>query len=430
MEKASGITDKDCADASAKKIMGLFDLYALAVKNSEKVAISGEGLKQAEARKSQAFSAFLPKISLRASSEIPRNGTKKPGGTSASNSIYLYGRQPLMTGLDEWAAFRGAKYDVKMNDYLMKYSAAQMLSEVSYGFFRILQIEKNLESSAEILKLYMKNIEDLERRARLGKSRQSEVLTASSEMHKLEAEIVSLKNELESARLGISSVSGINLNDKNLKDDIALDPPAEINENLKNLVESRWDVRIASENVKIAEARLLAAKGGFLPSLYIEGIYRLYQSPDTSSDYNVLFGAELPLFSGGYTLAKISEAESGLEQAGLELKQAMRLAEQDIIDSYQTWKNSENEVEAYRKALEWAEENYKTTLRDYYLNLVTILDVTTSLKSLQSAINDYDRVILQNKFNRILLGISINEITGDKISKIKSGTETQGSAIK
>jgi outer membrane protein len=421
IKKASGVTEKDYGDAAAKMTIGLFDLYALAVKNSEKVAISGEGLKQAEARKSQAFSAFLPKISLRASSEIPGSEGKNNGGASAANSVYLYGRQPLFTGLTEWTSFKESKYNLKLNNYLLNYSAAQLLYEVSYNFYRILQIEKNLESSTGILKLYMKNIDELERRARLGKSRQSEVLTASSEMHKLEAEIVSLNNELDRARLNISSICGTGFDDKSLADDIALDSPADINGNLKKLVESRWDVRIASENIKIAGAQLIAAKGGFLPSLYIEGIYRLYQSPDTSSDYNVLFGAELPLFSGGNTLAKISEAESKLRQAGLELKQTIRTAEQDIIDSYQTWKNSGKEVDAYRKALEWAEENYKTTLRDYYLNLLTILDVTTSLKSLQSAKSDYDRVILQNKFNRILLAISINEITGDNINKIKSG---------
>lgn len=430
MEKASGVTEIDSAGASAKKTLGLFDLYALAVKYSGKVAISGESLKQSEARKRQAFSAFLPKVSLRAAGEYPGAENGQGGSKSLKKSVYLYGRQPLFTGLDELSYFRESKYDISRSKYILNYSAARLLYEVSQGFYHILQIERNLASSTEILKLYVRNIDELDRRARLGKSRQSEVLTAGSGMHKLEAEIVSLKNELERARLGISSICGISLSDKSLADDIALDTPADASLNPDLPAESRWDVLIASENINIAEARLLAAKGGFLPSLYVEGIYRLYQSPEAPSDYNVLFGAELPLFSGGNTLARISEAESGLRQAGIELKETVRAARQEILDSYQTWKNSREEVEAYRKASEWAEENYKTVLRDYYLNLVTILDVTTSLKSLQSAKNDYDRIILQHKFNRILLGISTNEITGININKIKSGKPAGENAAK
>ncbi len=421
IKKASGITENDCTAAAEKKTVGLFDLYALAVKNGGKVAISGEKLKQSEARKREAFSAFLPRISLRASSEIPGKNEKN----GFKNSVYLYGRQPLLTGLDEWSAFRESKYDVALNASALSYSAALLLYDTSYGYYNILRIEKNLESSSEILKLYVKNIEELERRARLGKNRRSDVLTAASEMHKLEAEIVSLSNEIERARLYISSLCGINLGDKILADDVALGRPPDIDPDIEKLIESRWDVRIAFENIRIAEARLLAVKGGFLPSLYVEGIYRLYQSPAAPSDYNVLFGAELPVFSGGNTLAKISEAESKLSQAGLELKEARRNAKQNIIDSYQTLKNSEKEVEAYRKSFKWAEDNYRTTLNDYYLNLVTILDVTTSLKSLQSAKNDYERVALQNKFNRIILAISTNEITGDKIKKIKSVSQSE-----
>jgi hypothetical protein len=56
---------------------------------------------------------------------------------------------------------------------------------------------------------------------------------------------------------------------------------------------------------------------------------------------------------------------------------------------------------------------------EYRLNLVTILDVITSLQSLQDDRNDYEKTILQHKLNRIQLGIAINEFTGKNINLLK-----------
>jgi outer membrane protein TolC len=56
---------------------------------------------------------------------------------------------------------------------------------------------------------------------------------------------------------------------------------------------------------------------------------------------------------------------------------------------------------------------------EYKLNLVTILDVLTSLTDLQSARNDYDRARLQIKLNRIRLAVSINEFSGNKIGMLR-----------
>jgi outer membrane protein len=130
-------------------------------------------------------------------------------------------------------------------------------------------------------------------------------------------------------------------------------------------------------------------------------------------------GAELPIFSGGVVSARIRETESALRQAGLRLGNARRLAAQDIIDSYQSWETSAQEVEAYRRALLAARENYQATLGDYRYNLVTVLDVITSLTSLQGAQDDYDRVLLQHRLNRVRLGIATGEFSGDGVRVLR-----------
>ncbi len=424
LRQACGITDEDCRNAEKKSTVGLFDLYALAVRNTEKMKIESENVVQAEARRDQAIGSFFPKISLRATKALPGNDHGQNFSPGFRTGVLLYGRQPIITGLDEWSRLKGTKHDIRLRSYTLCYTATRLLYDIAYGYYNVLQIGTSLESRNEVLKLYTKNLQELQRRVGLGKSRQSEVLRTRSQIYKIEAEIRSLTNELERARLLLATLTGVPMEGREIRGIADIPAPADIRAKVKALVDARWDIRAASEEVKYSEAQLLAAKGGHLPSLYLEGAYRIYQPNATGPDYYFGLGAEIPIFSGGIVSAKIRESESALRQSELRLKNARRTAEQDIVDSYQSWETSGQEEEAYRRAYLAARENYQTSLNDYRYNLVTILDVITSLTSLQSAQDDYARIMLQHKLNRVRLGIATSEFSGEGIRLLRqNGTD-------
>jgi len=427
--RACGVTDEDCRAAEKRQTLCLFDLYALAVQNTERMNIEGESVVQADARKDQAVGAFLPKVALRSTKVFPTNEHGQNITPGMRTGVFLYARQPIITGLEEWSKFKAASHDVRMQDYSLRYAATRLLYDVAYGYCSVLQIGTSLESRNGVLKLYNKNLQELRRRVSLGKSRQSDVLRTRSQIYKIEAEIRSLTNELERARLNLATLTGVAIEGRGIRDiaDVHEIPdPPDVRLKVQPLVDGRWDIRAASEQVKLSEASLLAAKGGHFPSLYLEGSYRLYQPDATTPDYYFGVGAELPIFSGGVVSARIRETESALRQAGLRLGNARRLAAQDIIDSYQSWETSAQEVEAYRRALVAARENYQETLGDYRYNLVTVLDVITSLTSLQGAQDDYDRVLLQHRLNRVRLGIATGEFSGDGVRVLRRKDSAAG----
>ncbi len=422
--EASGITDEDASAALKKKELALFDVYALAVKNTERLLIEGENSAQAEYRRTQAFGAFLPKVYLRGNKYFPGNDSKYSSSSQRAN-ISLYGRQPIMTGLNEWSGFKGSLSDIKIKKYKLHDNAVQLLLNVSSNFYNIIQIEKSLITNEEILNLYRLTINELNRRAAIGRSRQSEVQRTNSELYKLEAVIKALRNDLTHAKLILKTLSNIESDVELIEGGNLQNPVYKMNE-LKPLVDSRWDVKIAAEELELAKTNVTAAYGGHFPTVYIDATYLLYQekmpvgsSVSKTRDYYFSLGVEIPLFNGGITFAKVKEAESIKRQAGLNLANTVRLAELNIIDAYQSWESSMNEVEAFKKALLSAEENYNTVKNEYRLNLVTILDVISSLKSYQSARDDYERTVLQHKFNRIRLGIATNELIGPNINLLK-----------
>lgn len=337
MTEASGVSTEDTAAALQKKDVTLFDLYAIAVNNTERLAIEGENSIQAEARRAQAFGAFLPKVYLRAGKYYNVDNYLLKS-SMYRDTVTLYARQPIMTGLDEFSTFKSANSDVKIKKYTFYYNASQLLLDLSVAFYNVIQIEKNLKNNEEILNLYGLTINELNRRTAIGRSRKSEVQRTNSELYNLEAVQKALRNNLTHARLILNTLCGTTV-ELNLKDGKELPDPGYNTGNVKNIINNRWDIKSAAESVEQANARVIAAYGGNLPSIYLDGTYLLYakQTKEFDASYNkrdyyLSLGVELPVFSGGIVFAKIKEAQSLKRQAELTLSKSIRLAEQDVID--------------------------------------------------------------------------------------------------
>lgn len=411
--EVNGITEDDVKQSLQKKSLTLYDTFVLAVKKNENLGIEGENSLQAGARRDQAFGAFLPKLSLKAVKLYPEDtvGSQKTG-------LNLVARQNIFTGLDEFARFRSSRYEMEMRKYRLYYFSGQLLLETAQGFYSVLQLEKSLQNREEILKLYRGIVNELRRRVAVGKTRTSELLRTDAHIQKLEADILSLKNELNRARLSLSTLSGINV-DAVLEENTFTLPRDLQMDQLIPALKHRSDINAAEKELLMARQDLLQARGAHLPSAYIEGTYRLYQTEPKTDDYYAALGVELPLFNGGITRARVREYESRLRQAELRLARSRRVARQELIDAYTSWKSSEKEIEAFKEAKRRAQQNHYTVLREYRLNLATILDVFSTLTELENASDDYERIRLQHSLNRLRLGVAVNEFEGKKIKVLK-----------
>ncbi len=123
----------------------------------------------------------------------------------------------------------------------------------------------------------------------------------------------------------------------------------------------------------------------------------------------------------------MSEAASIRRQAVLRLEQSRRVARQEIEEAYSTYTSSLHATESFKKALDAADNNYRSILGEYRLNLVTLLDVFNALTTLESARDDYERTVLESCLSRVRLGVATGEFYGEKISVLR-GRETEGGA--
>ncbi len=419
VRSATGISDQDLQAALSSPELTLFDAYALSVRNTETFKMECEKTIQAEARRDQAIGGVLPRFSLKGNYAFPDANSIYSPSTQRSN-INLYGKQAITTGLDEWTKISRTKSELKLTEYELKYYAGKSLIDLSVVFYKIIQLDKSISNRKELLALYNKALGELQRRYAIGRSRESEQLRTKAEIYKLEASIKSLEKELAGAKIVLSV-----LIDK--KGDFKLNigqplPDPDITEiNARLIALKRWDVLAAREYVDSAKANFTAAWGGHIPTVYLEGYLRLYS--DTSSTVTAYgsLGFEVPIYSGGITAAKTREAESMLRQTDLKYKKTLRTATSEIIDAYQNYKNSIETAWSYKFAMDTVKNNYYSIMNEYRLNLVTILDVLTALQNIQLSMDDFEKAELQNRIDRVWLGVAVNEIpgVGMKMLKIK-----------
>jgi len=420
----TGIGPEDLKQASRKDVLTLFDAYVLSLHRAEGLPIAGEDYMQAVARRRQAIGSFLPRISLKAQKIFPEDNVRNQSVVNGSG-VSLYGRQPIITGLDEWSAFKLARSDIAFRRMQIGDAANAILLDVARSFYQLLQVEFSLKNREEVIGLHRRMLSELHRRVAVGRSRRSEVLKTLSQVAMLEAEVQSLKNERERAIRDFQTVTNTPPGLK-IVDYDSMDSPPPLKKAEDALVR-RWDIKSSGYELDIARAKLCAARGGHLPSLYLEGAYRLYQENSSGArDYYMGLGAELPIFSGGITSARVREAESLVRQTKLRKSLVTRRALQDITDAAEGYRSSGEEAVAYRKALDAAERNYRSTVREYGLNLVTILDVLTSLTLLRQTRDDYERMVLQHRLDRIRLGVSTGEFTGKGVAVLKNAIAGNG----
>ncbi len=363
----------------------LADCYALALKESEGIAIRKELIAEAQDRFTQALSGILPRVSF-SSSDKRQDGS----GDSAFTLRHVPERkfvfsQPLFSGFKEFAAMTGTQAERRWRTQ-EKIRAEQLLfTDVAEAFTLLLEQQEDLhvlETSHQVL---LKRIEELKDRERLGRSRPSEVVSSWAQLHRVEAEMELARSSETTARQLLEFLTGYPRIDA-IRDTEPFPSWVEDEERYLAKGVSRPDVRAAQEAAVVAHQQLRVAKAGFWPTVGLEGngyLERAGVSKDISWD--ATFKVDVPIFDGGQTLGAVRQAGSQARQASLQLSQTQRRAIQEIRDAYTRLQSALSRSQAFAKASEATEESYSFQVEDYRLNLVNNLEVLQSLQTLQDA---------------------------------------------
>jgi outer membrane protein len=379
----------------------LLSSYQAAIKRSETVGIDIELINQAEERYRQAIGAILPNVSVVGSylrQEQPDNAssTLYPGGQPL---LKIQGTQVLFRGFREFAGLRQSQKLSQATQQDERQARTLLFNDVVQNFYAVLGLEKTLANYNSETSAYENRIKELRQRVRIGRSRESEVLTVQASLAGLRAQIESAKGQLNVARELYAFLTGMPA-ETPLEDDQPLlrnVPPVEY---YINGVEQRPDVAANKIRLNATEESLAIAKGAYLPSADFTGNYYLHRFGATANvRWDIQFLASFPLYAGGTIDSSVRQAASQIHQYELNMSLARRQADEQIRAAYRTYAADQQQVEALRGSKLANERNLKAELTDYRLGLVTNLDVLNALISYQESERALDQQIFTTKLD-------------------------------
>lgn len=389
--------------------------FQAALKQSEVLAGQTELINQAEARYRQALAAVLPGVSLQGTY---LHQQEKNGPASDQTVAKLAAVQPLFRGFREYAALRQTQNLITAEKEAWQWAHLQLYQDVAEAFFAVLSLETEQAHLSIQLRLYDQRIKDLQDRVRIGRSRDSEVLSVQSAQAGLQAQVQELQGMLDVTGELLAFLTG-------LPRDSQCQAPAPFTQALEPVetylerAQNRPDIAAARSRVEASRDAVGVAQGGHWPSLDASANYYLYESGvSRENTWDAQLALTLPLFLGGAVAATTAEAQAQLRQNELAWERLRRSAEQEIRGHYATVRASLAQRQAWEKASALAHKNYLAILRDYNLGLATNLDVLQALAADQDALRSFDRSgyavwIAYARFQAAIAEAPIQVQTGD-----------------
>ena len=382
---------------STKSTIAAFTLehcYKLALERAESLQINQTSIQAAQARYDELVASLYPLISANASHEL--SDTDRASNNSSNNSSanrsrnrsrFLAGvsvEQPVFSGFRDFLLAASADQDIaalRLDDIRTR----QLLySDVAQAFYQIEYYEEDLKELSQTEKVLIERIKELEQFVTLGKSKQSEMLTAQSDISDIQVQSSQSRGLLRAAREMLGYLIGQDATQ------LRIDPQ------IKPFLKEALDVYIAraidradinaSKSREISKSKQkIASERETWGSVALQGNYDPIDAPSGDSSSSVRLNFDLPIFDFGRIDARTRQRQAELDATKLKTQQLKRQAERDVRIAWANLTSSEAEITQLKNLVAAASKAYDAQKHDYSLGIVNNLDVLQSIRNLQQA---------------------------------------------
>ena len=416
----------------------LADLYRVALQTAEKIKISEENIRIAEAGKGKALSYLLPRVTtfagVTAFTESKYSETKNigaipfPGSLIQPNTAATWGvrlDESLSLGGREFTSFKMSRENVEKNRLDADAMKEDYLLAVAFAYYHVRKAGKNMEiaeANVERLSAYRAAAD---KRFRIGEVTRTVLLRAEAELSGALSERMTFRNSLELAMTHLKRVVGIS-GEVQLKKETPAgrDGIRTADASRALALSERSDLKGLEIQKRQAEAQVRFAKAAHWPSLSLSGVYAgTDQSPATSTinRESIYAGAALnfPLFEGGLRRAEVKEALSREKQSGFLYEDLKKNIEMEVQAAYLDLITQKATLKYLEDQLVFAKDNYRAVARQVEFGLAHSIDVMDANTLLVSA----ERKVADAGYNYQMTALRMKKATGVLLKEILTKNE-------
>jgi outer membrane protein len=412
----------------------LEDLYRIALERAERIKISEEDLFIAERGKDKALSALLPTLS--AFGEYKRYSEKKESNTplgsfitqpEKSSSWGLRLDQSLSLGGREIISLRISKSGIESGRYNLDAAKEDYLLNVSTAYFDVLKAAKAVEIAKANLERLSKHRDASNARLKAGEATKTVVLRAEAELSGARSDMLKSENGLKLAKALLARIAGINgeYSIREPMDNSRYAAGIEDNQSFESFKETalneRAEIKSNSIQKKIAEDHVKYAKGSFMPTLSVAGVYlKMDEDPSSSfSNTKSVYGTlslNFPFFEGGLRRAEVREALSKKRQAEFALEDLKKTINIEVENACLDVKTQAGILKSLEDQLTFAKDNYNAVSKQFEYGLANSIDVMDANTLLVTS----ERQLSEAKYNHLLSLLKLKRATGTLLTTVNS----------
>jgi protease secretion system outer membrane protein len=211
-----------------------------------------------------------------------------------------------------------------------------------------------------------------------------------------------------------------------LRSDFPLAPlvPASLQEWRDRARVNNADVRTAREALNVADAEVDRAKGAYYPSLDLIALYSKGDSQNLSTlsqksnTFSIGLNLSVPIFTGGYNTAVVSQSGFNRENAQHTLDAAMEKTDAEVVRQYTNVTGGGEQVRALETAVDSNQLALESVRKGFSLGTWSNVDVLNAQDKLYQAKYDLIRGKLQYLLARLALAAAAGDLGSAQFDEI------------
>ncbi|MDD5058245.1 MAG: TolC family outer membrane protein [Sideroxydans sp.] len=410
----------------------LLDVYRLALRNDPTFEVARYTLKAASEKYPQALAGLLPTVSVNGANNVTRAQNEFSNTVASERQVHAWNWtlqliQPLFR-VQNLYAYDEAQLSVVQAQAQYNLAEQEMILRVTQAYFGVLTSRESIKVAEAELAATEEQLELAKRGFEKGIAAITDVRDGQSRADLARSHLVTARNDLDGMNAELAKIVD-EVPDRLAALDPAVSIPSPQPNDQKIWISQARDnnpaVRAAQSGLLAAEAAVGKTRAEHAPTLDLVASYgENYSSGSTtlSTDYawrgqskQIGIQFNVPLFAGGGTNSRVTEAIANKYRAGAELEVAHRQSATDARQAFAGVVNGLSQIAALKSSVESSQSAVDGSHDGYKLGVYSNIDVLNAEQQLHTAKRDLVKARYETLFQALKLKAAAGILSADDL---------------
>ena len=382
---------------NAQQLYSLQDCRQMALEHNARMKTARNQTVIAEQEKKEAFTNFLPSVSLSGGAMKADEGlVQMPMGGQTMKLLDegLFGGAiaslPIFVGGQIYNGHKLAKVGVEVSDLQLRQTQNEVILTVDQYYWNMVVLNEKLKTLQRVEALLEKICSDAKVAVDAGVKNRNDLLQVELRRNEIQSAAINVQNNIAVCKMLLAQYIGSEENAFDVKTEVSeeLDSPEQLYVNHSECLDSTVEYQLLSKSVDASKLQMRLNKGQFLPVVALQGgyLYNDFMGPSQNSWVGMV-NVSVPIsWKAPHSIKKykyrhqnaVNEFNNGSEQLMIK----MQKTKIDLVNAYE-------QALIARKSIEQSEENLRLNEEYYRAGTSSMSDLLEAQQLFQQSRDKY-----------------------------------------